>query len=477
MIKYMASALIIVTAAAAVRLCGAAEESARELYQQYCATCHGRDLQGGMAQSLVDGVWQFGGERGYVFRSIQFGIPNYGMPGYDGALSRRQISELTDFILDAEKAAGAQKPGIPDTTQTLDYTLRIEKWVEGLDVPWGLAFVDDSTALVTERPGRLRQIKDGKLLAEPVAGTPGVLAEGQGGLLDVAVDPDYAENRWIYLSYSHALPAGQGRPVGAMTRIVRGRIKDNTWTDQQVVYEAPNETYLPTRIHYGCRIVFDRKGFLYFGIGDRSMKEQAQDLSRPNGKIHRINRDGSIPATNPFIDRADALPSIFAYGIRNPQGLSVHPETDQLWEAEHGPLGGDEVNLIRAGMNYGWPVITYGRDYTGEIISELEAKAGMEQPIYYWKPAIALCAAEFYTGDLFEKWKNHLLVTALKDEEVRLLDIKENRVLFDEVILKNPGRVRDIAVGPDGAIYPVLNSPGTILRLTPATNATQPESP
>jgi aldose sugar dehydrogenase len=466
MIKYAAPTLIILTAAAIVSL-AASDQSARELYIQHCATCHGQDLQGGMAQGLVDGKWQFGAERGYIFRNIQFGIPNFGMPGYNDVLSRGQINELTDFILNAEKAAGAQKPAIPETTQTLDYTLKVETWVEGLDVPWGLVFADETTALVTERAGRLRQIKDGKLLAEPVKATPEVLAEGQGGLLDVAVDPDYAENRWVYLSYSHALPGSEAKPVPAMTRIVRGRIKDNTWTDQQVVWEAPRETYLPTRIHYGCRIVFDRKGFLYFGIGDRSIKEHAQDLSRPNGKIHRIKRDGTIPATNPFLDRPDALPSIFAYGIRNPQGLSVHPETDQLWEAEHGPLGGDEVNLIRAGLNYGWPVITYGRDYTGEVISPLEAKPGMEQPIYYWTPAIALCAAEFYTGDLFAKWKNHLLVTALKYEEVRLLDIKENRVLFDEVILKNPGRVRDVAVGPDGAIYPVLNSPGTILRLTP----------
>ena len=252
-----------------------------------------------------------------------------------------------------------------------------------------------------------------------------------------------------------------------MTRIVRGRIQDHAWTDEQVVYEAPHETYRTTRHHYGCRIVFDHKGYLYFGIGDRGLQDEAQDLSRPNGKIHRVGRDGSVPKDNPFVNKKDALPTIYCYGNRNPQGLAVHPQTGDLWEAEHGPLGGDEVNLIQAGVNYGWPVITYGRNYDGTVISSLEEKAGMEQPVLYWKPSIALCSMDFYTGDLFRLWNNHLLVTALKYEEVHLLDIKENRVLHDQVILKNFGRVRDIACGPDGAIYVVLNDPGKVLRLTP----------
>lgn len=443
----------------------AASESAAELYGRYCATCHGTDLQGGMASSLKDAIWQFGSERGYIERSIRFGIPNMGMPRYEKTLSGSQINQLAEYIMEAEKTAGAQKPPIPETVQTLDYTLKIEKWVEGLEVPWGLAFIDKSTALVTERPGRLRLIRNGKLEPGPVKNTPEVLAVGQGGLLDVAIDPDFSQNGWIYLAYSHAL--SKGRQAPAMTRLVRGRLKDNAWTDQQVIYEAPAETYRTTRIHYGCRIVFDKQGHLLFGIGERGIMQHAQDLSLPNGKIHRIYPDGRIPAGNPFLSRPEALATILAYGIRNPQGLAVHPETDQLWEVEHGPLGGDEVNLIRAGLNYGWPVITYGRNYTGEIISEDVARGGMEQPIHYWTPSIAVCACEFYAGELFGKWKNHLLVTALKDEEVRLLDVKENRVLHDQVILKNPGRVRDIAVGPDGAIYPVLNEPGTILRLTP----------
>jgi glucose/arabinose dehydrogenase len=421
-----------------------------------------------MAQSLVDGVWQFGEGRGYVHRNIKFGITHMGMPAYGDSLADAQIGKIVDFLLAAESAAAPKPLPIPKELQTLDYGLNVEIIAEGLEVPWSIDFLDKEHALVTERPGRIRQLLKGRLLPEPVRGTPDVLNEGQGGLLDVAVDPQYAENGWIYLAYSHALEtqAGKSRPP-AMTRIVRGRLKDNTWTDRQVIYEAPHETYRTTRHHYGCRIVFDRKGHLFFGIGDRGAMDQAQQLNRPNGKIHRIFRDGRIPPDNPYVNSSDALPSIFAYGIRNPQGLAVHPVTDELWETEHGPLGGDEINCIRSGRNYGWPVICYCRNYDGSIITELVEKPGMEQPIYYWRPSIAVCGSDFVRGNLLPKWRNHLLVTALKYEEVRLLDIKDNRVMHDEVILKNAGRVRDVACGPDGAIFVVLNSPGAILRLTP----------
>jgi glucose/arabinose dehydrogenase len=253
-----------------------------------------------------------------------------------------------------------------------------------------------------------------------------------------------------------------------MTRIVRGRIKDHRWTDQQVIYEAPHETYSTTRYHYGCRIVFDREGHLYFSIGDRGAKQQAQDLERPNGKIHRINRDGSIPDDNPFVGQQDALPSIFAYGERNAQGLAIHPQTDDLWEVEHGPMGGDEVNLIEAGNNYGWPVITYGRNYNGTIITEKTHQEGMEQPILYWKPSIAVSGMDFYTGPEFPKWNNHLLISALKFEEVQLHRVYDHRIMHTETILKNAGRVREAVAGPDGAIYVVANQPGRILKLTNA---------
>ncbi len=439
----------------------------RALYGQYCATCHGQNLEGVTAPSLIDGVWIYGG-RGNVARNIMFGIVQQGMPAFGEALTRSEINAISAYIREAEKSAGATKPPIPDSLDTYDYRIRVERWIEGLRLPWSIAFPDAATALITERPGRLRVVKNGVLRPDPVLNTPPVLHEGQGGLMDVAVDPAYLENGWIYLAYSHALrdTAGSDRPP-AMTRLVRGRVKNNAWTDQQVIYEAPHETYGRTRHHYGCRIVFDPAGYLYFPVGDRGIPRYAQDLTHPGGKIHRIHRDGRIPDDNPFLKREGALPTIFSFGQRNPQGLAVHPVTGALWESEHGPMGGDEINLIRAGINYGWPAITYGLNYNGTLVSEFERKPGLEQPVLFWRPSIAVCGIDFYRGDLFPRWKNRLLVGALAFEEVRLLTIENDRVIHQETILKNAGRVRDVASGPDGAIYVVLNNPGTVLRLTP----------
>jgi len=440
----------------------------RALYMDKCASCHGAKLQGGNAQSLVDAVWQFGAGRGYVFRNIKHGIPHLGMPSYEATLTDRQINLIIDFLHDAEREAGVTPPPPPEKLETIDYHIKVDVVAEGLEVPWSIDFIDPQRILITERPGRVRLVENGKLHPEPIAGTPVVLNEGQGGLLDVAVDPNHARNGWIYLAYSHALKAkpGQNRPP-AMTRIVRGRLKDHAWVDQQVLYEAPHETYRTTRHHYGCRIVFDPQGYLYFAIGDRGAQDQAQDLSRPNGKMHRIYRDGRVPADNPFVGRDGALPTIYSYGHRNPQGLAVHPVTGRVWDTEHGPMGGDELNLISKGLNYGWPVVTYGLNYNGTVISKLTRKPGMETPNLYWKPSIAVCGLDFYRGDKFPKWRNRLLVGALKYEEVDLLDIAADRVIHQETILKNAGRVRDVACGPDGLVYVVLNRPGTVLRLSP----------
>lgn len=437
-------------------------------YQEFCANCHGQDFQGGNAQSLVDGVWQFGDGNSYIFRNIKFGIQHLGMPSYEASLTDDEIDDMVDFLRDQEKIVGVSKPPIPEQTETMDYKVKIEKFAEGLEIPWSIDFIGQDMALITERPGRLRMVNSGVLQANPVQGTPEVLHEGQGGLMDVAIDPNYDQNGWIYLAYSHELKgsSGQDRPP-AMTRIVRGKLEGNNWTNEEVIYEAPHDTYRTTRHHYGCRIVFDPEGYMYFGIGDRGAQDQAQELSRPNGKIHRIYPDGTVPEDNPFVNVPDALPTIFTYGNRNPQGLAIHPETGLLWETEHGPFGGDELNLMMAGINYGWPVITYGRNYNGTIITDIVEKEGMQQPNLYWKPSIAVCGLDFYKGNLFPSWKDKLLVGALKYEEVRLLDIKDDRVIHEQTILKNAGRVRDVSAGPDGAIYVVLNDPGTVLRLTP----------
>jgi len=447
-------------------------QSTEAVYQKFCANCHGADYQGGNAKSLVDGVWAFGKSKNHIIRNVKYGITHLGMPAYEKSLTDKQIKDLVNFILEAEKNEAPPAAPLPTSLQTLDYDIDVEVWTEGLDIPWGLAFLNKDTALVTERPGNLRIIERGKLNPTPIKNTPQVLAQGQGGMLAVAVDPDYNEkdNQWIYLGYSHGLKPEPGEKRSpAMTRIVRGRIRNHTWVDQQIVFEAPHDSYRASYPHFGTRIVFDKEGHLYFSIGDRGASDHAQDLAKPNGKLHRVNRDGSIPTDNPFVTDKTAMPSIFSYGNRNPQGISMHPETDQVWASEHGPFGGDELNLIQSGNNYGWPVITYGKNYNGTTITDVVRKEGMQQPAWYWKPSTAVCGIDFYSGGLFPKWNNNLLVGALKYEDVRVLDIENDRVMHEEVILKNAGRVRDVVCGPDGAVYVVLNDPGTILRLTPGS--------
>jgi len=356
-----------------------------ESYTEYCAQCHGANLQGGNAQSLVDGVWQFGDGRSYIFRNIKFGIQHLGMPSYEESLSDDQIYSLVDFFREVEETMNISAPPLPTALETQDYKIKVETVAESLEIPWAIDFIDGNNMLITERPGRLRMVENGKLLAEPVAGTPEVLHEGQGGLMDVALDPQYQDYGWVYLAYSHEINSsgGENRPP-AMTRLVRGKIENNTWTDQEVIFEAPHDTYRTTRHHYGCRIVFDPDGYLYFSIGDRGASDQAQDVTRPNGKIHRIYTNGDIPEDNPFFHKKDAIKSIFTFGNRNPQGLAVHPKTGLVWETEHGPFGGDELNLITGGVNYGWPVITYGRNYNGTPITDQRSLPGMSQPNLYW---------------------------------------------------------------------------------------------
>ena len=351
------------------------------LYGQNCASCHGANLGGGNAASLIDGVWQFGAENGYVFRNIKFGIAHLGMPSYEATLNDREINAIISYIRESENEIGAQKPPIAKEIETLDYKIDVEIFAEGLEVPWAIDFLDENTALITERPGRLRIVKSGKLLDEPVKNTPEVLNEGQGGLMDVAVDPHYNHNGWIYLAYSHVLTSGyNGNRPPAMTRIVRGKIENNTWTNEEVLFEAPHDTYQTTRHHYGCRIVFDPWGHLFFAIGDRGAGYQSQDFTLPNGKVHRIFKDGSIPEDNPFVDEEGAVQSLFSLGNRNIQGMAIHPKTGELWVTEHGPMGGDELNLIEWGKNYGWETITYGKNYNGTIITDETHKPGMEQP-------------------------------------------------------------------------------------------------
>jgi glucose/arabinose dehydrogenase len=352
----------------------------------------------------------------------------------------------------------------PAEIKTEDYTLKVDLITDQVKNPWSIAFIDAEHALITEKDGKLRLWAKGNLLPDPVSGTPVVNSSGQGGLLDVAIDPEYKTSGWIYLSYSHV----QGdQPKGAaMTRIVRGKIKANAWTEQQVIFEAKPNHYRSGGVHFGCRIVFDKNGLLYFTIGERGNGNDAQDITKPNGKVHRINRDGSIPKDNPFVGKPDAYESIYTFGNRNQQGLTFLSD-GSLWATEHGPQGGDELNLIRPGINYGWPVITYGEKYGGGQIGEgITEKEGMEQPVKQWTPSPALCGLDAVTGTMFPDWKDNLLVGALKFQEVKRVVIKDRKYAREEVIWKNAGRVRDVVTAPDGSICIVLNNRDGIVRLS-----------
>ncbi|MCA9241424.1 MAG: PQQ-dependent sugar dehydrogenase [Planctomycetales bacterium] len=440
-------------------------DSGEAIYQQRCSSCHGKDLTGGNAQSMVDGVWQFGAGRGELFRNIKFGISARGMPDYKNALSDQQVNRVIDFLLDAQNRLGVERPPIPERLETRHYDVGVEKWIAaGLDTPWALQFIDPTTALITERPGRLRRIVDGAL-QPPVSGVPACLAEGQGGLMDVALDPAYGVNGWVYLTLSDPLPNDRGG-VLAMTRVVRGRIRDNAWIDSQDVFQAPGDQYAFTRHHYGSRLAFDHEGHLLFSVGERGFQDHAQDPFRVNGKIHRVWPDGTIPEDNPFVDGKRGYKTVYSFGHRNPQGLAVHPETGEIWETEHGPMGGDEVNLVLPGENYGWPKASYGINYDGRIITENLTFPGTRQPVSYWVPSIAVCGTRFCVGEEFPRWKNNLLVGGLAHEELRRLVIEESRVIHQEVLLKSAGRVRDVACDPAGAVYVILNNPDMVLKLT-----------
>jgi glucose/arabinose dehydrogenase len=435
-----------------------------------CAACHGLNLQGGSAPSLLTGTWRHGSDDESIARVIREGDLEKGMPAWKAALSDADIRAMV--VLLREKIARAQsetnlvaKPIEGEVVASAEHAFRFKTITEDLETPWSIAFLPDDRMLVTELPGRLRIIDHGQLRPQVVTGTPAVRARGQGGMLAVATHPQFKDNGWIYLSFSD--PATKGTTEVAMTAVVRGRIRGNEWTNEETIFRAPRESYLPTAHHYGCRLTFDGQGHLFFSIGERGKAPMAQDLSVPNGKVHRVRDDGRIPADNPFVGRSNAVPSIWSYGNRNPQGLFFHAPSQRLWQTEHGARGGDELNLIRAGANYGWPVITYGMDYNGTPISALTAQEGMEQPVLHWTPSIAVGSVILYGGQRFPRWRDNLLVASLAQQELRRLVLSGERVVRQEVLFRNLGRVRDVAVDPDGLIYVALNKPDKIIRLDP----------
>jgi glucose/arabinose dehydrogenase len=357
-------------------------------------------------------------------------------------------------------------PAAAQTYPSSAGNLNVETIARGLERPWGLAFLPDGKMLVTERAGRLRVVaRDGKL-SPPATGVPAVRANGQGGLHDVVPDRDFATNRTIYFCYAEPASGG-GRTAMARARFADGEAPK--LDDVKVIFRQ--EGPLSSGNHYGCRIVQGRDGNLWLTMGDHfTSRDEAQNLANHIGKIVRVTPDGAVPRDNPFVGRSDARPEIWSYGHRNSQGAALHPQSGKLWEHEHGPRGGDEINIPLAGKNYGWPVIGYGIDYSGAKIHEATAKAGMEQPVKYWVPSIAPSGMAFYTGDAFRQWKGNLFVGALAGQLLVRLELDGEKVGKEERLLTNLGaRIRDVRQGPDGAIWLATDgSDGRILRVTPA---------
>ncbi len=338
-----------------------------------------------------------------------------------------------------------------------NYTTEIV--VPDLQIPWGMAWLPDGSILITEKSGELIHFKNG--VKTLIGNVPEVYNRNQGGLLDIEIHPEYKTNGWIYITYS----SKEGEEKGGNTALIRAKLKDNALSNIEKLYKAtPNST---RGHHFGSRIEFDSKGYLYFSIGDRGNRdENPQDITKDGGKIYRLNDDGSIPKDNPFVNETSAKKAIFSYGHRNPQGMAVHPVDGNIWVHEHGPKGGDEINSIKKAVNYGWPVITYGINYSGTIITDITKKEGMEQPLYYWTPSIAPSGMDFVTSNIYPDWKNNILVGSLKFQYLELVTLKNNTVIKRKKVLDGIGRVRNVRQGPDGFIYVAVENKG-IIKIIP----------
>ena len=329
-------------------------------------------------------------------------------------------------------------------TPSVDY--KYEVVVPNLEIPWGLTWLPDSSMLITEKSGSLLHAKEGKVTE--IKNVPEVYTRGQGGLLDIVAHPDYATNGWIYFTYASA----EGDSNGGHTALSRAQLKDGAFTNLEVLYKATPNTN--RGVHFGSRIQFDNNGYVYFSIGERGERDvNPQDINRDGGKIYRLNADGSIPTDNPFTDKNGAKKAIYSYGHRNPQGMTIHPTTGNIWVHEHGPQGGDEINEIKKAANYGWPVITYGENYGGGKITNETAREGMEQPVYYWVPSIAPSGMTFVTSNVYPEWKNDLLVGSLKFYYLEHLTLENDIVIKRDKLFEDIGRVRNVRQGPDGFIY------------------------
>ena len=437
------------------------QNSISKAYNNYCLGCHNDKKS-----SFVNRTWLFGNSREDVIKSIKNGRVAHGMPSFNDGLSDKVIEGMADYILGLQKMVPLSEKGHIVGADGIEHSevlkFKVDTVVSGLDVPWGLEFLPNGDLLISERKGELLRFTTSGVL-NTIKGLPAIKASGQGGLLDLELHPDYENSGWLYFAFSSP---NKGDDNLVNTAIMRARLKGNELVDKELVFKAFPET--EKRHHYGCKLEFDKEGYLYFSVGDRGNRDRhPQYLDNDCGKIHRIHDDGSIPVDNPFVQTDGARPGIYSYGHRNPQGVCMHPETGLIWTDEHGPKGGDEINVIEAGKNYGWPVISFGINYNGTVFTTDTAKAGMEQPLHYWVPSIAPCGMTFVTGDRYPDWKNNILTGSLRFEYLHRCVLKDNKVVHEEKLLQNVGRVRNVEMSPDGFIYVAIEKPGKILKLIP----------
>ncbi|MEM0914133.1 MAG: PQQ-dependent sugar dehydrogenase [Planctomycetota bacterium] len=453
---------------------------APDVWVQSCVSCHGSTGGNGSASSLLNDAWTVGnGSDADIFRAIHDGVPDAGMEAFGPTLSDAEIQGLVVYIkeLRSQHQRGLSEVGQGESSFTgrKTYTSQhhdfvVEPVAQGLDLLWSMTALPNGDWLIVERDGDLRLARPNangnpRVHPRPIEGTPKVRAVGQGGLLDIALHPDYADNGWVYLSFSE--PRRIEGDERTMTTVIRGRIDNHRWVDQEVIFRADDEHFGGARHHYGSRLAFGPDGMLYFTVGDRAQRHRAQNLDHPYAKVHRVHPDGSVPDDNPFLDTPGALPTVWSYGHRNAQGLDFHPDNGTLWLSEHGPRGGDEINFVEKGKNYGWAHITYGINYNGTPITHLTEAPGMEQPAVYYTPSPALIGIDHYTGDRFPQWENDLFVSAIASGQLRRLrTTSDGEVVEDELLFQDQGRLRDVYNAPDGYLY-VLTSEGNILRIAP----------
>lgn len=437
-------------------------------YQTACAKCHGQNGEGGgggtltlLTEDKFDQKWDKP-----FFDAIKNGVPDMGMEGYGASMTDEQIWGQVVHLRELQARALRAKNGSPKPVNGMyrskRHNFKVETVLEeGLKTPWGIDWLPDGRMLVTNRPGTMVLVSNGK--AQEISGMPESREMGQGGLMEVAVHPNYRSNGWIYLAYTEAAASGRG----GMTKIVRGKLNGTAWASQQTIFEADQKHYTGAGVHFGSRITFD-KGLVYFAIGERGGNMKAQELDNPFGKVFRVRDDGSIPADNPFRDTPGAMPGIWSYGHRNHQGLAMDANGN-LWDTEHGPRGGDEVNRIQKGANYGWPVVAFSINYNDTAFRTPWPKDGLKvtQPVFRWLPSIGASGLDIGRGNAFPNWKGDLFAGGLSGANLDRIRISGDKVVEREELLHGLGRVREVAVGPDGFVYVALNQPDKIIRLVP----------